>query len=290
MKQLAPVLRLPHLSFGFLAPLGLLGLIVTWRERYTVWLFLFTLAYCLSIVVFFVVGRYRIPLHPILIVLASVTFFWFGEQIKNRRWRPVVAGGLGFVALAALSHWQSGNANVANQFAQQYYRTGSVAEEQGKLSLAVEHYRQALVFQPCHVQCQLNLGVLLARQGDLVGGERILREAIRCDQTYPKPYFNLGIIYSRQGKHEAALPLLAAATRWDPEYAEAWRAQGLLLAAGGKVADARHAFGQIVALPPLPTGQPTAAEREDLRREAAAALAHLETIPEGQPVTFPGSR
>jgi hypothetical protein len=62
--------RLSH--FGVLAPLACLGLWVTWSDRRSLWVvYAMGTVYGLSVLAFYVVARYRLPLVPFLIVFAA---------------------------------------------------------------------------------------------------------------------------------------------------------------------------------------------------------------------------
>src|SRR5207244_1650547 len=73
MERFAWVLRLPLFTFGlFLMPLAAAGIYLSWTERGRFsMLYVLLGAYALSIVFFFVFGRYRLPMVPILIVFAA---------------------------------------------------------------------------------------------------------------------------------------------------------------------------------------------------------------------------
>jgi tetratricopeptide (TPR) repeat protein len=283
MRQYSWVLRLPHLAFGFLAPLGIVGLIVTLRNnRKVALLLLFLLAYFLSVAVFFVAGRYRLPIHPVLMVLAAAAFFWGRDRVKERHYQAVLIAVAGWMVLCSLSHWPSWAANLPDHLAEKHFQVGSVAELQGRTTEMLDHYQRAVAHEPCHVKALLNLGLVKARQGDVSGAERLLREAIRCEPTYARAYFNLAIMYSQHGHTAEAEDLLLEATRMDHNYGEAWRALGIIYAASGRIAAARQVFGGILEIP-VSKLSPRGANK--LRQEAQSFLEQLRGVPEGQAVT-----
>lgn len=70
LRPVSPVLRLPAITFATVGPLGLLGLAGCIRRRR--WLLPLALgALTLSLLPFFMAGRYRLPLAPPMIVLAA---------------------------------------------------------------------------------------------------------------------------------------------------------------------------------------------------------------------------
>src|SRR5262249_45736909 len=69
--------------FGVLIPLAVVGVWVTWPQRSRLWwLYGLAIGYFVSIVLFYVVGRYRYPMAPLLILLASA-----GLVGAPRAWR-----------------------------------------------------------------------------------------------------------------------------------------------------------------------------------------------------------
>ena len=58
--------------FGVLAPLALLGVLLTWNQRGRIWLLhLLLVLYMASVVMFYVVARYRFPMVPFLVLFAA---------------------------------------------------------------------------------------------------------------------------------------------------------------------------------------------------------------------------
>jgi len=99
-QAISRVLGLPLLSFGAIVPLGVLGLLVTLARGRPALLPLFTLAYVVSLLPFFVTGRYRLPLVPPLLVLAAEALCWI-EAAVRRRAAPALGAAAVVIALVA---------------------------------------------------------------------------------------------------------------------------------------------------------------------------------------------
>lgn len=84
--------RLPLVTFGSVVPLGLLGLLVALRERRALLLAWFAIAYVLSLLVFFVTARYRLPLVVPMLVLAGGALDWLARRLRDRRAIAALAG------------------------------------------------------------------------------------------------------------------------------------------------------------------------------------------------------
>jgi tetratricopeptide (TPR) repeat protein len=98
-----PLALLAHLwiGFGIVAPLGLTGLVLKPRRR-TLLLALLLGGLFVSVVLFFVFGRYRLPVVVLLIPLAGHAVAVLLERARRRELRPL-AGAAAVAALAAVA-------------------------------------------------------------------------------------------------------------------------------------------------------------------------------------------
>ena len=87
-------------TFGTIAPLGLAGLVLThrrWRRLLPIYVLLF--GYVATVLLFFNFSRFRVPIVPILALLAAPSLFALGRILK-RLWHlaTAVAAGSGAIA------------------------------------------------------------------------------------------------------------------------------------------------------------------------------------------------
>src|SRR5205814_3144718 len=86
LRPASPVLRLPLVMFGVVMPLAAVGALGCVRRR--AWLLpAFALSIVVSLLPFFVAGRYRIPLAPPVIALAAL-------GLGDIRWPSAAPGSL----------------------------------------------------------------------------------------------------------------------------------------------------------------------------------------------------
>jgi tetratricopeptide (TPR) repeat protein len=102
-----------------------------------------------------------------------------------------------------------------------------VLEQQGKVTDAEKHYRQAIAIDPRYAGAHTNLGVVLESQGKEAEAEKHCRQAIAIDPRLAQAHVNLGWLLERQGKLAEALPLYRKALALDPS--NAWALQRLPL-------------------------------------------------------------
>ena len=140
--------------FGLVAPLALLGLFAFLRSSESPegrLLALFVACYALSVVLFFVTGRYRLPAIPVLLLFAAcgVRALW------HRPWPALaaVAGLLVFCNLATGAMDREGNAH-------EHYYLGYAYEERDMPAHAARHYRHAIARDPTFAEPLLALAAL----------------------------------------------------------------------------------------------------------------------------------
>jgi tetratricopeptide (TPR) repeat protein len=97
-RRAAGAVSWPWIGFGLVAPFGLAGLALAWRRPGAQLLALLTVGLCVSVVAFFVFGRYRLPVVPFLIPPAGFALVALADLLRQRRWRELALPSL----LAAL--------------------------------------------------------------------------------------------------------------------------------------------------------------------------------------------
>ena len=140
--------------FGLVVPLALVGLFAVLRSSDPSegrLLALFVACYALSVVLFFVTGRYRLPAVPVLLLFAAcgVRFLW------HRPWPALVAvaGLLVFCNVATGAMDREGNAH-------EHYYLGYAYEERDMPAHAARHYRRAIVRDSTFAEPLLALAAL----------------------------------------------------------------------------------------------------------------------------------
>jgi len=91
----------------------------------------------------------------------------------------------------------------------------------GRVDDALANYRGALKRSPALAEAHYNVGVLLARKGDLDGAERSLDRALRLKPSWAQAYLALGHLYFRQARYADAERSFGRAATHAPESVEA---------------------------------------------------------------------
>jgi len=198
-------LRLANLflHFGVVCPLALAGLIMTWHKKNRLWLFyLLPALYAVSVLVFYIFGRYRYPLVPFAILFASAAVCGLRHRLRSGTafWMP--AAFVSAFAAAVFCNWP-----VIPKDAMQATTYNNVAGElmlQGKIEQAVENYQRALSYRVDYPSVYNNLGFALETQGNLEQAQAHYRKALMLRSNFFEACRNLARLLSMQGSFAEA--------------------------------------------------------------------------------------
>jgi tetratricopeptide (TPR) repeat protein len=218
----------PVWHFGVLLPLGVIGAIALWPERRRLWpLYALTAAYAASVILFFVVARYRLPLVPFVMLFAAGGVVWLGEAFGRRttakrssasprvRAMSVMAAAL----VAAVSNWPLHTA--ASQQAITENNLGAALQESGRYDDAIERYRRALTFNPGYAPAMNNLGTALRAAGRVDEAVAVFDQALTIDPKNASVFLNRGNAQMAQGKLPEAIASFRQAVAINPQASHA---------------------------------------------------------------------
>lgn len=243
--------------FGLLAPLALIGVAFGWRERKAASLLgLIALAYLATLLVFYVFGRYRFPLVPVLVIFAARGIDGALGLAGRSRQAPesprasarAAAWLATAAALAVFCNWPVLSEDEMRATTQ--VNLGREVREQGNASQALDHYRRAMRFNPRSPGAHFNTANLLADGGDAVGAIEHYRLAIRYGARDSLAYYNLGIALLDAGRPGEAQTELRRALALDPVSADILNNLGIALGSAGRLAEAIEHFRRAIELEP----------------------------------------
>lgn len=160
----------------------------------------------------------------------------------------ILLGLLGFSPSHAEEDMTQHSSSVQHA-AEEHLRLGVDFFLSDELEVAIDEFREAARQQPGYAEAYHNLGVALAKTGDLTGAIAAWSQAERLDfQAGSSRYhlsslisYNYGISLVRDGRLEQAMEQWQAALRIQPGFAEAHYALGLgLLAVGNPIQAVAH--------------------------------------------------
>lgn len=157
-RKLNAVLGLPLPQFVWLSPLALLGTLV-WLvrgRRAERLIAAVNVTACAAVVAFFVLGHYRVPAIPGLII-AAVGALRLIVAVPSWRRRAILSAALAAGTVLALAP------KLPKSDDDEYWKLGLAYHLDGRLSDAEEAYRNTLALKPDHLGARRNLALLLER-------------------------------------------------------------------------------------------------------------------------------
>ena len=273
--------RINH--FGILAPLAAVGLWLTRHQWRRLWLlYAMIVALASSVAVFYVFGRYRFPLVPLLALFAGAGLVESARQYRQRHWRSLVAGLVLFALVGMVANWPfygvqgpgpAGYNNLSNAYYKQgrieeairtalkaielqpnygvaRYNLGNLYAAQGRFDLARTNFQEAIRLFPNYADAYSNFGQLIAESGDIEKGIQYFRKAIELNPSVSRAHLNLGVALAKLGRIQEALRPLHEAVRLAPDSAEARNYLGSLYATQGRYDEAEKYFQDALRVRP----------------------------------------
>jgi len=267
--------------FGVLAPLAAVGVWISrhqWRRLWLLYAMILSLA--LSVAIFYVFGRYRFPLVPLLTLFAGATVVELVKLFRSQRVESIAAGVVVLVASTLIVNWPLyaingagpvGYNNLANAYYKQskiaegistarqalqvdpdlgvaYYNLGNMYAAQGKFVIAKQYFERAMAIYPNWAEARSNYGQLIAQGGDLEIGIRYLRAAIALNPSISRAHINLGVALAKQGRLEEAIQPLQQAVDLSPNAPGASYYLGSVYAAQNRYSEAAAAFNHALQI------------------------------------------
>jgi tetratricopeptide (TPR) repeat protein len=211
LRWLAP------LPFAFILALASLRLFGGRPRPMEVPLLLLAASQTATLLLFFVSGRYRLPMMPALIAMAG-----FGIVVLVERWRTRgIAMPLVLAALVAVGSLEGTPLTYpylyANAEAQGIADRAAAYVELGRKPEAEALFRRAIARDPETVRARVGLAHLLMDAGRLDEAESLLKEAESFDPESSVPPDDLGTIAFRRGRYDDAATAFLRAYDREPD-------------------------------------------------------------------------
>jgi tetratricopeptide (TPR) repeat protein len=279
-----PLLSLPFVSFAVLFPLALAGFLYgSAPRREALLLAAFLLFYGLSVVLFFVCARFRVPMLIPLFPFAARGLVLLSERARERSLRTL-APVLGvFLAANIGSSLDPFHVHEVAEGQEAFHR-GNVEARRGNADQAIEAYREAIgkasglagahyhlgvvlvgegreeeglrelvramELDPNNPRIPLFIGERMAERGAIDQAETLYRRSLAADAYFPDAYVDLGALLAGSGRTAEAEPLLRRALELDPENGAGLVDLGKLYASAGRDAEAEPLLAKAIRVAP----------------------------------------
>jgi tetratricopeptide (TPR) repeat protein len=233
--------------FGILGPLALVGLVLgSARKRLPFAWAANPITLMAVIVLFFVCGRFRVSLVPLLAIWGGIGVALVVEAIRERRlvWLLLPLGLL--VAGAWMSNGDLWDQRKHHSSAESHLRLGIHYASRGEPDRALEHYREATRVNPAFADGWNNLGTLYAASGRPDEAREAFRRAVRENPGHAKALGNLAALAFQQGRRAEADSLARRTIRVAAHDPEALYNAAVVLGNLGDYRAAGAAFHELV--------------------------------------------
>ncbi len=235
---------------GVLLPLAGLGVVLLGRELRRGWIVpTLALVYAGSVIAFYVFARYRLPLAPLLMVLAAgglakLPAGWRGLRATHQAGAATVA-----LLLAAVSNWPA--VSVERYRGITEHNIGvELMNQLNQPAAALSHLQRAIHLAPSYAPAYNALGLALTRLDRDADALAAYQQALALRPNYADACYNLALAQERLGQPQAAAASYARTLELEPQHAQAHNNLGLLLARAGALEPAITHYRQALAADP----------------------------------------
>lgn len=199
-----PVLKIASLSMAVISPLALVGLVILWGKRAGKLMVLFVGGAMLSVMLFYVNSRYRVPSVPVLILSASCSLWWAWGGIRGRKWIKL---GLMVVSIIAMVVFVSGRKYYVVNRSSVYTNLGNYYGSHERLEEAEKAFARAYRMSPDDVETRINYAKILSKRGKNREAAEFYKSAFSDWPDYPMLAVMYGTSLEKTGETDRAREL-----------------------------------------------------------------------------------
>lgn len=221
-RRFASISKIMPPLFFIISPLSLIGLVALFRRKRELHIIAyFVITYMLSVIAFFVTARFRLPVLPFLIILASAAIMGIVDKVRTRDYKRLTAITVALAILLLLSNIDF--FGISHQgFAMSHFSLGNVYLKKGMTEKALDEYGQAIVMEPCVPSAHLNRGIIYFGRLDFAKAREEFRLEIEKCRGSAQAHNNLSVLDRLEGDPESALSEARQAIAQAPQYTDAY--------------------------------------------------------------------
>lgn len=225
-KHYSHLLQLPFFNWLFISSLAVFGVFYYRRKKEHNGLFYITLLmYILAAIIFFVNGRYRLGITPVVIIFAAYGIEHLVAALKDLNF-SVLKIPLSILLSFFVVYYLILEKPEFTEY-DAYLYLGDIAFEEKNYDEAIEQYNRSLFFRDYYMT-YMNIGNAFALKKDFRNAISSFTKAINRNPADVKAHFNLGFAYTQIGEFEHALNSYQRAIELDPTFAGAYRNSGII--------------------------------------------------------------
>lgn len=219
LDDYSSALRWSAVSFGWLLPFALIGVIASFRSRRARLLTTILAVYSLSLVAFFILGRFRMPIVPLLAVLAAIGMRWMILAAARRELKRAVAAAVVVVCAGVLTFRPLAFYDAGDDEGFAWHNLAVLQAEEDDLDGASASMGKALELLPDNEYVLSAAGELYAATGQLAAAESIYQTLTTLAPSVRAYWRDLGDVRLAQGDDDGAAAAYQHAAETGPRRA-----------------------------------------------------------------------
>jgi tetratricopeptide (TPR) repeat protein len=236
--------------FGVLLPLSFLGAVYQ-RRRIAMPVWLFMVFYPAAVILVFVTARYRVPIIPMMSILAAGGCGAILQKIKEKKWKKLSIAGFIFLAVVLLSSMPGPFYEEQIDYEPElYYVLGGSLRKQGDIEDAMEAYSKAINLKADYSESHYNLAIILSKKGRAEEAIAHYERAIEARSDDAKAHNNLGLALQSVGRVDEAISHYRQALQIKPDHALAHNNLGLAFVSQGNFESSIRCFHKALEINP----------------------------------------
>lgn len=212
-KKFSLILRLPLLEYWQVFPFAVVGILAGVKKRGSILLLLFMFAFMSSILLLFVVARYRLPMVPFLIVFAGYAPVWWYEKVKLKDFKRILLSLVIFVPVGAFSI----GTRCEYVRAGDYFNLGLAYQARWLYQSAAGEYEAALKVNPAFTPARNNLVHCYLAVNNLEDALAASMEGVRIEPYNAENFYCLALVLVKKGQIQPAIENLERSIVLDPQ-------------------------------------------------------------------------
>lgn len=241
-----PWLRVLLVRAWFVIPFAILGMLVAGRKSRL--LAAYVLTYAASIAIFFVTGRYRSQVIPILSLFAGVALVALPSIARSRR--SLAGAGLGLAALFIVTNPSIFRLDENMLMFREYVHRGRRLGETRSFAPAVREMDRAIAIYPKQAEGYVQRAIVHKESGDDFKAIEDYHRALDIDSTDSSVHYDLAQALRRVNLGREAVREYDLAIRYDPNMLQAYNNLGVTLRELGLMEQAAVVFRKATEIAP----------------------------------------
>lgn len=206
-------------NFGIIGTLGLGGIYLSLKEKRSDSFLLigFIITYWIGTSIYFVCGRFRLPVVPLMIIFSGFCIIKIYENIINKsmkNWGLVIC--LLISAIFINYNWY--NINGYTDRPRDLWNVANCYKEKGDYQNAIEYYNQVTKLSPNYLSAYTNLGEVYYATQNYNEAIVYFSKALEKNKNYIKAYNNIGACYEAMGDYKKAIENYKLCLNYQPEH------------------------------------------------------------------------